>query len=61
MIDIHTPLPTDLKEGDVNPLLKAELVVLLFRKVNAMFGMRAVRPLVITKSDAGFLLTVDET
>ena len=61
MIPIDMPLPTNLVEGDECPLLSAEIVDLVFRKINAMHGMRAVQPLRLTKSDAGFLLTVDET
>jgi len=61
MISIDTPLPTTLEEGDECPLLSAEIVDLVFRKVNAMHGMRVVQPLRLTKSDAGFLLTVDAT
>jgi len=61
MIPIDMPLPTNLKEGDECPLLSAEIVDLVFRKINAMHGMQAVQPLRLTKSDAGFLLTVDET
>jgi hypothetical protein len=61
MIPIDTPLPTTLEEGDDCPLLSAEIVNLVFRKINAMHGMRAVQPLRLTKSDAGFLITVDAT
>jgi len=61
MIPIDMPLPTNLEEGDECPLLSAEIVDLIFRKINAMHGMRAVQPLRLTKSDAGFLLTLDET
>ena len=59
MIPIDTPLPTNLKEGDPPPLFSAEMVDLVFRKINAMYGMRAVQPLRLTKSESGFLLTVD--
>ena len=61
MIPIDMPLPTNLEEGDECPHLSAEIVDLIFRNINAMHGMRAVQPLRLTKSDAGFLLTVDET
>lgn len=59
MIPIDTPLPTTLEEGDDSPLLSADVVNLVFRKINAMYGMRAVQPLRLTKSESGFLLTVD--
>ena len=61
MIPITTLLPTNLKEGDECPFLSAEMVDLVFRKLNAIHGMRAVQPLRLTKSDAGFVITVDET
>ena len=59
MIPIDTSLQTNLKEGDECPFLSAEIVDLASRKINALHGMRAVQPLRLTKSDAGFVLTVD--
>lgn len=59
MIPIDMPLPTTLEEGDESPLLSAEIVDLVFRKVNAMHNMRAVQPLRLVRSDSGFLLTFE--
>jgi hypothetical protein len=59
MIPIDTSLQTNLKAGDECPFLSAEIVDLVSRKINALHGMRAVQPLRLTKSDAGFVLTVD--
>lgn len=60
MLDIDTPLPNDLKEGDVALTLSAEWMDLAFRKINAFYGSQAVMPLKITKADSGFLFTVEE-
>lgn len=59
MIPIDTPLPM-LEEGDQALMLSAAWVDLAFRKINAMYDARAELPLVLTKSDGGFLFTLIE-
>ena len=57
---IDTPLPEDLAEGDPALTLSALWMDLAFRKINAMYESRAELPLVITKSDSGFLFSLIE-
>lgn len=59
MLHIDTPLPENLVEGDFAYGLSAEIVDLLFRKVNAMYDAQAQSPLRLTKSESGFLFTVE--
>jgi hypothetical protein len=60
MLHIDTPLPTNIQPGDEHPLMKAEWLDLLFRKLNAIYGMRAIPPLRLTKAESGWLLSVDQ-
>jgi len=60
MIPIETPLPL-VAEGDVPWCLSAEMLNLLARKVNAIYGMRAIAPILITKNDAGFVFHTGKT
>lgn len=55
MIPIETPLPL-VAEGDAPWCLSAEMLNLLARKVNALSNMRAISPIKLTKTDAGFVL-----
>lgn len=54
MISIDTPLPL-AAEGDAAWCLSAEMLNLLARKVNALANMRAISPIKLTKTDAGFV------
>lgn len=59
MLDIDTPLPT-VKEGEIALALSAEIMDLAFRKINAMYDSRALLPVILTKSDGGFLFTLQQ-
>ena len=59
-LPIDTPLPDNIQPGDPHPLMRPEIVDLLFRKVNAISRMIAVPPLRVTKAESGWLLTVDQ-
>jgi hypothetical protein len=54
MISIDTPLPL-VSENDAPWCLSAEMLNLLARKVNALSNMRAISPIKLTKTDAGFV------
>ncbi len=58
-LPITTPLPI-VKEDEPAWILSAELANLLARKVEAFSNIQADAPLKITKSDAGFKITVEE-
>lgn len=59
-LDINADLPDDLDEGDLALPLSSEIVDLAFRKINAIHNARAVYPLVLVKSDGGFLFYLAE-
>lgn len=52
MISIETPLPM-AAENDAAWCLSAEMLNLLARKVNAIYNMRAISPIRITKTEHG--------
>jgi hypothetical protein len=58
-LPITTPLPI-VSEGDDVWVLSAEWANLLAEKVEAFSNIQADAPLKITKSDAGFKITVEE-
>lgn len=60
MISIDTPLPV-AAEGDAAWCLSAEMLNLLARKVNALSNMRAISPISLTKTDAGFVFSTGES
>lgn len=60
MIPIDDPIPL-ADEGDPAWCLSAERLNHLARKINAIYSMRAVSPVRITKSDSGFVIHTSKT
>lgn len=54
MISIDEPLPL-VAAGDIPWCLSAEMLNHLSRKVNAIYNMRAISPIRLAKTDAGFV------